>query len=88
MTGDKTYVTFSFLLKNLVLLALVIKYVYLPLRQPLENKIETLDQKNETKEEESPNQDKLEQIFEKLRKKERLATKADQTLNTENDRIT
>ena len=84
VTGDKKYVTFSFIFKNLILLALAIKYIYLPLRRPLEEKVEIPELAQEAEVEESGNEDKLEQVFKKLRKKEELTTKTEQILNAGN----
>lgn len=88
VTGDKTYVTISFLLKNLILAILTIKYIYIPLRKPSRGKAQNSEIVRKDEDGEAPREDKIELVFQKLRDKEKLKTAADRILKNDKDNLT
>ena len=80
ITGDETYVTLSFIIKNGCLLALAFKYIYIPLKNPPKNEIPISGKLVESIDKTPPSKDRLDEVFDKLREKNELTTKTDQTL--------
>ncbi len=81
ITGDKTYVTLSFIIKNFILLFLAFRYIYKPLKISPESHDKTLQGITEKLDEPQPEQDRLDKIFNDLREKEALVSAAERALH-------
>ena len=80
LTGDQSNLTLSFLIKNAILLLLAFKYIYLPIKKSPTLELTEPTNAKTTPEQIQSNPDKLEKVFNKLREKNNLKTKADQIL--------
>ena len=80
ISGDKTFLTLSFVIKNTILVVLVCIYIYMPVRRftKIENKEQALMAEHRSNH--TPVLERSD-VFEKIRIKEKLLTKTDQILS-------